>query len=157
MCNFRCSGDGVLSGAATDREPARGFHGAAEGVRDQAAAGKGRRYRGRSGKEGATEPEPAYPCAEIWPTCAAARVARFIMAHFFLLWKTQFCNPESPECSLFLKCVFCLHTGWFTLKKTNLFLGECSRRFVDSDREVLHTSSMCHCEDLTCPCLFLFL
>ena len=43
--------------------------------------------------------------------------------------------------------------GWFTLKHPNLFPGECPCRFFDSDRELLHTSSMCPCENLT-RCLF---
>ena len=42
-----------------------------------------------------------------------------------------------------------LPTGWFTLKNPNVFHGECPRRFVDSNRGILHTSSMCRCEDLT--------
>ena len=33
-------------------------------------------------------------------------------------------------------------TGWFTLKTPNVFPGECPRRFSDSDREILHASSI---------------
>ena len=47
-------------------------------------------------------------------------------------------------------------TGWFTYKSPNLFPGECPRRFLHSDHEVLHTSSMFHCEYLTCRFLLFF-
>ena len=40
------------------------------------------------------------------------------------------------------------------VKETNLFPGEYPRRFFDSDREILRTSSMCHREDLTSRGLF---
>ena len=40
------------------------------------------------------------------------------------------------------------------VKNTNVFLDECPRRFSDSDSETLHTSSVCHCEDLTCRVVF---
>ena len=46
-------------------------------------------------------------------------------------------------------------TVCFKLKARNEFPGECPRRFYDSDREILHASSMCPCEDL--PCLILFI
>ena len=45
------------------------------------------------------------------------------------------------------------YTGWFTLKTQNVFPGECPGRFFDSDRDILHTSYMCPCADLT---LFFF-
>ena len=47
-----------------------------------------------------------------------------------------------------------LCTGWFTYKKTNVFLGECPQQFLDSDREILRTSSMCHCKNLACSFFF---
>ena len=49
-------------------------------------------------------------------------------------------------------------TGWFTKQPS---IGECPRRFFDSDREIL-LSFVCHCEDLTCRfvnvlCFILFI
>ena len=35
-------------------------------------------------------------------------------------------------------------------KAKTYFPAECPRRFFDSDRQNLHTSSMCRCKDLTC-------
>ena len=53
--------------------------------------------------------------------------------------------------------IVCTTTSWFALKSPNLFHGECPRLFCDSDREKLHTSSMCPFEDLTWCFLFCFL
>ena len=36
-----------------------------------------------------------------------------------------------------------LTTGWFTLKTSNVFPGECTRRFFISDREILHVFNLC--------------
>ena len=45
--------------------------------------------------------------------------------------------------------VRCAVAGWFKLKDGKLFPGQSPRRFFESDREHLHTSSMSPYEDLT--------
>lgn len=40
-------------------------------------------------------------------------------------------------------------TGWFKLNDGKLFSGQSPRRFLGSNREIVHTSSMCPYKDLT--------
>ena len=52
--------------------------------------------------------------------------------------------PCQQKSNAFLKAgysIFWFVTGWFTLSNPNSFPGESPRRFFDSDRENLHTSS----------------
>ena len=83
----------------------------------------------------------SYPSRGIYPWMPKERILAFCVA-----WSR----------STFYFRARHMYTGWFMLHDGNLFPGKCPRRLFDSAREILHTSSMCHCEDLACLFFFFF-
>ena len=86
-----------------------------------------------------------------WFSSQKTPLIRFMvisLSFYFPAFSQIRCRTVPFLCSRYAPAIF-VFTGWFTLKPQILFPGECPRRFLYSNHEILHTSSICSSEDPT--------